>query len=361
MTQQARAVHDVSCGKALRERALGGAGSPAPVPAALIAEIAAEIESHCGHRRLKCRRVAMGWTIAQAVAAARQFVEDKHLAKAGMSERSWKDWEAGGLPSPDCQDLLCRLFATHPVELGFARDYSPAPEADEHAPLWSGGGPDGTFPEGDAAQASAGFTEVEATKRRDAVKLAGLAIAAPAAAARILEQAAAEAMEFTQQVEATSLGSGTLDHLDLAVTEFNHAYSLKPPKAVFDAVRDYRRKVNTLLKASAPTSKNANCWRSPDGCPSSWPGSPTTSETPAPVSRSPPTRSSTASRPSAPPASSTPSWAGPTTSLLPDPSLSPPGSRRRPERTADRGDRGPPAGPTRHRVQSVKETAMTTP
>ncbi|ARF59800.1 XRE family transcriptional regulator [Streptomyces gilvosporeus] len=81
------------------------------------------------------------------------------------------------------------------------------------------------------------------------MKLAGLAMAAPAAAAQILEQAAAEAMEFTQQAEATSLGSGTLDHLDLAVTEFNRAYSLKPPKAVFDAMMDYRRKVNRLLKA----------------------------------------------------------------------------------------------------------------
>ncbi|MCR8575776.1 tetratricopeptide repeat protein [Streptomyces sp. Isolate_219] len=248
-TQQARAVHDVSCGKVLRERALGRAGSPDPVPAALTAKIAAEVEDHCGHRRLKCRRLARGWTVAQAVAAAHQLVEDEHLAKVGMSERSWKDWEAGVLPNPDYQDLLCRLFCTGPVELGFAHDYSPAPEADEADPLWSGDRPDGTLPEGDAARTDAECTEVEATKRRDAVKLAGLAMAAPATAAQILQQAATEAMEFTQQAESTSLGSGTLDHLDLAVTEFNHAYSLKPPKAVFDAVMDYRRKVNSLLKA----------------------------------------------------------------------------------------------------------------
>ncbi|MFI1436735.1 tetratricopeptide repeat protein [Streptomyces lydicus] len=251
-TERARAVHDVSCGKALRERAVGRAGSPDPVLAELISKIAAEIEDHCGHRRLKCHRLAMGWTVAQAVAAAHQLVEDEHLPKVGLSERSWKDWEAGGLPSPDYQDLLCRLFATSPVELGFARDYSPTPEADANAPLWIGDGPDGTLFARDAARADAGsrtFTEVEATKRRDAVKLAGLAMAAPAAAAQILEQAAAEAMEFTQQAEASSLGSGTLDHLDLAVTEFNRAYSLRPPKAVFDAMMDYRRKVNRLLKA----------------------------------------------------------------------------------------------------------------
>ncbi|MFD7504858.1 tetratricopeptide repeat protein [Streptomyces sp. NPDC059850] len=74
-------------------------------------------------------------------------------------------------------------------------------------------------------------------------------MASPAAAAQILEQAAAEAMEFTQQAEASSLGSGTLDHLDLAVGEFNHAYSIKPPRAVFDGALDYRRKVDALLKA----------------------------------------------------------------------------------------------------------------
>ncbi|MFE0063151.1 hypothetical protein [Streptomyces sp. NPDC059003] len=86
---------------------------------------------------------------------------------------------------------------------------------------------------------------MEETKRRDAVKLAGLAMVAPATAAQILEEAAAEAMEFTRQAEATSLGSGTLD---LAVTEFNRAYSLKPPGKVFDAVLDYRRKVGRFLK-----------------------------------------------------------------------------------------------------------------
>ncbi|MFI0218801.1 tetratricopeptide repeat protein [Streptomyces lydicus] len=247
-TKRSRTVHDISCGRALRERALGQAGSPDPVPMVLVAQIAGQIAEHCGHRPLKCRRLAMGWTVAQAVKAAHDLVEAEQLGKVGLGVRSWKDWEAGVLPSPDYQDLLCRLFATSPVELGFARDYSPAPEADENAPLWSGDGPDGTLPEGDAVRIDAGFTEVEATKRRDAVKLAGLAMATPAAAARILEQAAAEAMEFTQQAEATSLGSGTLDHLDLAVTEFNHAYSLKPPRAVFDTLLDYRRKVDSLLK-----------------------------------------------------------------------------------------------------------------
>lgn len=246
------AAHDASCGKALRVRALGRADSPDPVPTALVVAIATEIETHCGHCRLKCRRLAMGWTVAQAVAAAHQFVADEQLAKVALSERSWKDWEAGVLPCPDYQDLLCRLFASNPVALGFARDYSPAPAASELGPPGGAGPEGGTLREEHAASADPSswtVTEADATKRRSAVKLAGLALASPAAAAQILQQAAAEAMEFTRHAEATALGSGTLDHLDLAVTEFNHAYSLNPPRAVFDAVLDYRRSVDALLKA----------------------------------------------------------------------------------------------------------------
>lgn len=86
-------------------------------------------------------------------------------------------------------------------------------------------------------------------KRRVAAKLAALTLAAPGSTAQILEQAAAEALEFTRQAETTRLGSGTLDHLDLAVAEFNRVYSLMPPRAVFEGVLDYRRKVNALLTA----------------------------------------------------------------------------------------------------------------
>lgn len=243
-TEPSGAEHPISCGKALRERALGQAGSPDPVPVSLVADIAQQIADHCGHRPLKCRRVAMGWTVAQAVTAAHELVEAQNLRKVGLSERSWKDWEAGGLPSADYQDLLSRLFTTSPVGLGFAQDYSP-PDAEQPSSLWKSGSDGGRLPE---KAGSRHLTEVEETKRRNAVKMAGLAVAAPAAAAQVLQQAAAEALDFTQQVEASSLGSGALDHLDLAVTEFNQAYSLKPPAAVFDAVMDYRRKVHALLQ-----------------------------------------------------------------------------------------------------------------
>lgn len=121
-------VHDVSCARKLRERLLAHVHPDEPVPPAIAAVIAAEIEAHCGHRRLKCRRLAAGWTVAQAVQAAHDLVKREGLEKVGLTERSWKDWEAGGLPSAYYQDLLCRLFTTGPVQLGFATDYSPRPD-----------------------------------------------------------------------------------------------------------------------------------------------------------------------------------------------------------------------------------------
>lgn len=121
-------LHDISCARRLRERLLAQAGSDEPVAPPIAAVIAAHIQAHCGHRRLKCRRLAAGWTVAQAVRAAHDLVEREGLEKVGMTERSWKDWEAGGLPSPYYQDLLCRLFTTGPVPLGFATDYSHRPD-----------------------------------------------------------------------------------------------------------------------------------------------------------------------------------------------------------------------------------------
>ena len=298
-TRRSNPVHGISCGRAQRERVLGQAGSPDPVPSALVAVIAAQIAEHCGHRLLKCRRLAAGWTVAQAVEATHDFVEQEGLTKVGLTVRSWKDWEAGQLPNSDYQDLLCRLFTTNPVELGFACDYSPAPPQ-HNSPHWNAVQGDITPPEGGADHAGMGprTMEVEETKRRDALKFAGLALTAPAAAAQILQQAAAEAMEFTRQAEAGALGSGTLDHLDLAVTEFNHAYSLKPPQQVFfGAVLDYRRKVDGLLKGKHTHPQGRELLAFAGWLSELLAGSPTTWAMPTPASLSRTTRSSMPSRP----------------------------------------------------------------
>ncbi|MGH3996899.1 MAG: hypothetical protein ACRDTJ_05490 [Pseudonocardiaceae bacterium] len=93
--------HTAACGKCLRDRMLGAAGSPDPVPDELIAAITEQIAAHCGHIRLKCHRLALGWTVGQAVAAVHAYCRDKGLHEVGLTDRSWKDWESGRAPSPD--------------------------------------------------------------------------------------------------------------------------------------------------------------------------------------------------------------------------------------------------------------------
>ncbi|MFG1879313.1 XRE family transcriptional regulator [Sphaerisporangium sp. NPDC049003] len=52
------------------------------------------------------------------------------LGPRGLTDRSWIEWEQAHPPSADYQDLLCRLFLTGPVRLGFARSYCPPGEPD---------------------------------------------------------------------------------------------------------------------------------------------------------------------------------------------------------------------------------------
>ncbi|MGH3996900.1 MAG: hypothetical protein ACRDTJ_05495, partial [Pseudonocardiaceae bacterium] len=88
------------------------------------------------------------------------------------------------------------------------------------------------------------------TDRRKAVTLAGMAMLAPDVLADVLGHAAEEAFEFTRQAQASALGSGTLDHLEVAVSEMNAGYSAKPPHQVFGTALTYRRKVEQLLAGS---------------------------------------------------------------------------------------------------------------
>lgn len=232
-------------GKAIRERMLGTAGDDG-ASACLIEQITETVAEHCGHRLLKARRIACGLTVEQAVAGVHAFLEDHRLPPVGLTERSWKDWEAGRTPSPEYADLLARFFATGPVQLGLAVDYSPAA-----APIaLSEPGQDGTLPSGPAIPSGPGMTPAsaeDATHRRDLVKLVGMTMLTPGALAAVLSDAAGEAFEFTRQAEAGLLGSGTLDHLELTIAQLDRGYSVKPPDQLFAAALYYRRHTGALL------------------------------------------------------------------------------------------------------------------
>jgi hypothetical protein len=65
---------------------------------------------------------------------------------------------------------------------------------------------------------------------------------------RVLSEAAAEAMEFTQLAGLSAVGQGTLEHLELVVSDLNRVYSKDPPVEQFIVARAYRSRVDELIR-----------------------------------------------------------------------------------------------------------------
>lgn len=119
-------AHHARCAANIRAQMLHAAGSPVEPDPYLLAQVATAIVDHCGHRKIKAFRLAYGWTVAQAVTEVHTLCHRDGLRPRGLHERSWKQWEAGANTGEDYRDLLSRLFRTGPVQLGFARDYTPS-------------------------------------------------------------------------------------------------------------------------------------------------------------------------------------------------------------------------------------------
>ncbi|TDD58944.1 hypothetical protein E1298_46880, partial [Actinomadura rubrisoli] len=134
-----------------------------------------------------------------------------------------KQWERGDhIPGPIYRPLYARVTGKTEEEL-FAEAIAPHQDSAPTQP------------------------EVEPTKRRDALKL-GVAAATPEAVHRVLGHAAEEAMEFTRLADVTSLGAGTLAHLDAVVVGLDHAYSKRAPGELFGVARAYRHQVAELIQ-----------------------------------------------------------------------------------------------------------------
>lgn len=129
----AKPGHDADCAQRIRIRRLAQEADPPPI--GVLHAIAAEIGGCCEHHPLKCFRLALGWSSAdKAVQAMHRMCQTHGLGARGLTKRSWLDWENGHRPGADYLDLLCRLFRTGPVELGFATDYSPGVKTPVPAP-----------------------------------------------------------------------------------------------------------------------------------------------------------------------------------------------------------------------------------
>jgi tetratricopeptide (TPR) repeat protein len=85
-------------------------------------------------------------------------------------------------------------------------------------------------------------------QRRNALTLGLAAAVTPDVLGGVLFDAAAEAMEFTQLAGLSAVGQGTLEHLELVVSDLNLVYSKDPPAEQFVVARAYRSRVDELIR-----------------------------------------------------------------------------------------------------------------
>ncbi len=74
-----------------------------------------------------------------------------------------------------------------------------------------------------------GSGKEDATKRRTALNLGLVAAVSPETLTSVLRDSAGEAMEFTRGAAVSSVGAGTLDHLEAVVTDLNRSHRVGPP------------------------------------------------------------------------------------------------------------------------------------
>ncbi|WP_061297230.1 hypothetical protein [Herbidospora cretacea] len=203
MTYSARGADRsaIQFASAIRDRTLAALGQPPST--AIIHQIAEEI--HAGSpqtSRLKCTRLANGWTVEEAIERFHDMCDRAGVKRRGLSERSWREWEAGARPDREYTDLLCRLFETGPVQLGFARDYTPE----------------------------------EARRAHPA-----------AGAADPVEDAAREASEHAEEVENSELGAGALERLRTQVVWVGRRYVWESPLPLFVEMRVLQEQTRKAL------------------------------------------------------------------------------------------------------------------
>jgi tetratricopeptide (TPR) repeat protein len=135
-TRDSQPQRDAGCAERVRRPYLERAPDEDELRAGVLHEIATEIARQCGHSLFKSYRLAWGWSVTEAVEAFHAMCRRDKLKPRGLVARSWLEWEAGGRPSWDYQDLLSRLFRANPVQLGWAVDYTPfvSPEQRPAAP-----------------------------------------------------------------------------------------------------------------------------------------------------------------------------------------------------------------------------------
>ncbi|WP_405086408.1 hypothetical protein [Microbispora sp. NBC_01389] len=193
----------------IRERTLAALGDPPTT--AVFHQIAEEIHLCCPRlSRFKCLRLSYGWTVEEAIERFHAMCDRERIKRRGLTERSWREWEAGARPDRDYTDLLCRLFETGPVQLGFARDYTPEemrrPEPGQRGPWARGAAPD------------------------------------------LVTAAAREASEHAERAETSEVGDSVLERLRTQVIWLSRRYVWESPLPLFVEMRVLQEQARRALE-----------------------------------------------------------------------------------------------------------------
>ncbi len=105
----------------------------------------------------------------------------------------------------------------------------------------------GLAPRGGLLGVNGSGTE-DTTKRRTALNLGLVAAVSPETLTSVLRDSAGEAMEFTRGTAVSSVGAGTLDHLEAVVADLIRSHWLKPHGELFVVARAYRQRVDQLIQ-----------------------------------------------------------------------------------------------------------------
>jgi hypothetical protein len=158
-------------------------------------------------------------------------------------------------------DALCAVLNATPAELGFdsvaklTRPLAAAQPDGEHKAqdtteqltTASPGRPEQAC--NDSAGGLPAVPEESGTpQRRDTLKLSLAVAVTPDILDRVLSDGAAEALEFTQLAASSAVGQGTLDHLEMVVSDLSRAYMKKPAAEQFVVARVYRSRVDELIR-----------------------------------------------------------------------------------------------------------------
>lgn len=84
-------------------------------------------------------------------------------------------------------------------------------------------------------------------KRRTALGLGLVATLDPSTVTSVLREAAAEAVEFTRELDTSAVGASTLEHLTTVIAELDRSYPWRPAAELFPITRAYRQRVHQLL------------------------------------------------------------------------------------------------------------------